>query len=425
MGNRIVLTTYGSLGDLHPYMAIALELQQRGHHPVIATHELYRSKVEAEGLEFYPIRPDIASGNTEQAQEIVRRAMHPTDGTQYVIRELILPYLRNSYEDLIQAVSGADLLVTHPITYAGPIVAEKTGIRWVSSVLAPLSFLSAYEKLVLPNKSGFTSLKPLGSLINGALLYLGKLSIRSWSEPVRRLRDELELPRGKDPLFEGQHSPHLVLALFSQVFAQPQPDWPKPSCVTGFPFYDHQDKAELTPELSEFLDAGSPPLVFTLGSSAVMDAGNFYTESAIAAKNLGHRAVLLIGQDQRNKLPKSLLSDDITTFDYAPYSKLFPRSIAIVHQGGIGTTAQALRSSRPMLIMPYSIDQPDNAARAEKLGVARTIKRTEYNAVTAATELKQLLNNPKYIEQATKVGQQIQLENGTKTACDAIEARFN
>jgi UDP:flavonoid glycosyltransferase YjiC (YdhE family) len=99
--------------------------------------------------------------------------------------------------------------------------------------------------------------------------------------------------------------------------------------------------------------------------------------------------------------------------------------MAIVHQGGIGTTAQALRSGRPMLIMPYSIDQPDNAARAERLGVARTIKRTEYNAVTAAAELKQLLNNPKYTEQATKVGQQIQLENGVKTACNAIEARSN
>ena len=143
MGNRIVLSTYGSLGDLHPYMAIALELQQRGHHPVIATHELYRSKVEAEGLEFYSIRPDIASGNAEQAQEIIKRAMHPTDGTQYVIRELILPYLKDSYEDLMQAVSGADLLITHPITYAGPIVAEKTGIRWASSyVSSALIFVS-------------------------------------------------------------------------------------------------------------------------------------------------------------------------------------------------------------------------------------------------------------------------------------------
>ncbi|MBW4636877.1 MAG: glycosyltransferase [Gloeocapsa sp. UFS-A4-WI-NPMV-4B04] len=425
MGNRIVLTTYGSLGDLHPYMAIALELQQRGHHPVIATHELYRSKVEAEGLEFYSIRPDIASGNTEQAQEIIKRAMHPNKGTEYIIRELILPYLKDSYEDLMQAVSGADLLVTHPITYAGPIVAEKTGIRWVSGVLAPSSFLSAYDPPVLTTQSGQTSLKSLGPLINSFLLHLAKLSVRSWSEPVRRLRAELSLSQSKNPVFEGQHSPHLVLALFSQVFAQPQLDWPKQTCVTGFPFYDRQDKAELTSELSEFLNAGSPPIVFTLGSSAVLDAGNFYTESAIAAKELGHRAVLLIGQDQRNKLRKSLLSDDITTFDYAPYSKIFPRSLAIVHQGGIGTTVQALRSGRPMLIMPYSIDQPDNAARAERLGVARTIKRTEYNAVTDAAELKQLLNNPKYTERATEVGQQIQLENGVKTARDAIEARLN
>lgn len=425
MSNRIVLTTYGSLGDLHPYMAIALELQQRGHQPVIATHEIYRSKVEAESLEFYSIRPDIASGNTEQAQEIIKRAMHPNKGTEYIIRELILPYLKDSYEDLIQAVSGADLLVTHPITYAGPIVAEKTGIRWVSGVLGPSSFWSAYDPPVLTTQSGQTSLKPLGSLINGALLYLGKLSVRSWSEPVRRLRAELGLPSGKNPIFEGQHSPHLVLALFSQVFAQPQPDWPKPSCVTGFAFYDRQDKSELTPELSEFLNAGSPPIVFTLGSAAVMDAGNFYTESAIAAKELGHRAVLLIGQDQRNKPPESLLFEDIAAFDYAPYSKIFPRSIATVHSGGIGTTAQALRSGRPMLIMPYANDQPDNAARAECLGVARTIKRTDYNAVTAAAELKQLLNNPKYTERATKVGQQIQSENGVKTACDAIEARFN
>lgn len=425
MSNRIVLSTYGSLGDLHPYMAIALELQQRGHHPVIATHKLYRSKVEAESLEFYPIRPDLYNGDFEQAQEIIKRATHPTKSIEYIIRELVLPYLKDSYEDLFQAVSGADLLITHPLTYAGPIVAEKTGIPWVSSILTPLSFLSVYDPSVRSTRSGQTSLKSLGPLINRLLLHLVKFSIRSWSEPVRQLRAELGLPKGKNLLFEGQHSPHLVLALFSQVFAQPQLDWPKSSCVTGFPFYDRQDKSELNPELSEFLNADSPPIVFTLGSSAVMDAGNFYTESALVAKELGHRAVLLIGKDQRNKPPESLLSEDIAAFDYAPYSEIFPRSIAIVHSGGIGTTAQALRSGRPMLIMPYANDQPDNAARAERLGVARTIKRTDYNAVTAATELKQLLNNPKYTERATNVGQQIQSENGVKTACDAIEARFN
>jgi UDP:flavonoid glycosyltransferase YjiC (YdhE family) len=292
-------------------------------------------------------------------------------------------------------------------------------------VLAPLSFLSAYDPSVLPTQSGQISLRPLGPFINGLLLYLAKRSIRSLDEPIQQLRTKLGLPKGKAPLFEDQYSPNLVLALFSQVFAQPQPDWPKQTCITGFPFYDYQDKPELTPELSEFLDAGSPPIIFTLGSSAVMDAGNFYIESAIAAKKLGHRAVLLIGKDQHNKPPQSLLSENIAAFDYAPYAKLFSRSIAIVHQGGIGTTAQALRSGRPMLIMPYSHDQPDNAARVERLGVGRTIERTRYTNAQAAAELKQLLTNSKYTQRATEIGKQIQLENGVKKACEAIEARLN
>ena len=155
----------------------------------------------------------------------------------------------------------------------------------------------------------------------------------------------------------------------------------------------------------------------------MLDAGSFYLESALAAKRLGHRAVLLTGQDLGN-VPQSLLSENIVAFDYAPYSELFGRATAIVHQGGIGTTAQALRSGRPMLVMPYSYDQPDNAARAERLGVARTIARDSYTAEQAATELKHLLTDPSYAARAASVGKQIQAENGVQVACDLIEARL-
>ena len=263
----------------------------------------------------------------------------------------------------------------------------------------------------------------LNPLINSAIINFSKLFLGSWSEPIRKLRADLGLKQVEEPLFEGKHSPELVLALFSKIFAQPQSDWLKQTCVTGFPFYDHQDKAELSSELSEFLDAGSPPIVFTLGSAAVRNAGNFYIESAIAAKQLGHRAVLLLGENKHN-FPQNLLSENIAAFDYAPYSLIFPRSKAIVHQGGIGTTAQALRAGCPMLIMPYSHDQPNNAARAERLGVARTIKRGEYTAESAVVELKQLLDNSKYTKRATEVGRQIQVEDGVRTACDAIEAQL-
>lgn len=424
MSKRIVITTYGSLGDLYPYLAIAVELKRRGYSVAIATSEVYRALVTAENLDFYTVRPDLPHINTEEAKKEIEQVMDAQKGTEFVLRQLILPYIKDSYNDLMQAVDGADLLITHPISFAGALLAQKIGMRWISSVLSPISFLSAYDPPVLGNNISRIRLGLFSNLVNSFLMYAGKLSIFPWSSPIQQLRNELGLPPVKDPFFQDQHSPDLVLALFSQVFAQPQKDWYKNTCVTGFPFYDRQ-AAELSPELLEFLNAGSPPIVFTLGSAAVNDAGNFYIESAIAAKQVGCRAVLLVGEDKRNQLPENLLSKDIATFSYAPYSKIFPYASVIVHQGGIGTTAEALRSGRPMLVIPYSHDQPDNAARAQRLDVARIIKRTNYQAIAVAAELQQLLHEPKYARQAAIIGQQIRSENGVHTACDRIEACLN
>ncbi len=111
----------------------------------------------------------------------------------------------------------------------------------------------------------------------------------------------------------------------------------------------------------------------------------------------------------------------IVAFDYAPYSQIFPRAAGIVHQGGVGTTAQVLRAGVPHLIMPYSHVQPDNAARCERLGVARTIDREKYNAETAAKELRELLSDLSYKSKAVKAKKIVESEHGTKMACDAIE----
>ena len=225
-------------------------------------------------------------------------------------------------------------------------------------------------------------------------------------EPWHRLRAEIGLPpTSENPLFEGQHAPTLVLAMFSKVFAAKQSDWPNQTVITGFPFYDQDGEAGLSPELLRFLDSGPAPIVFTLGSSAVMDAGNFYEDSAAAAKILSRRAVLLVGKDPRNRPPS--LPEGVVAFDYAPFSEIFPRAAAIVHQGGIGTTAQAMRSGRPMLVMPYAHDQPDNADRLVRLGIARSISRHRYTPDRAAAELRHLLDNPAYSERAVQVGKQV------------------
>src|SRR5262249_33662355 len=150
---------------------------------------------------------------------------------------------------------------------------------------------------------------------------------------------------------------------------------------------------------------GPPPLVFTLGTSAVHDAGQFYVHSVAAVKLLGRRVVLLVGKNTLNR-PGSL-PDGIVAFEYAPFSELFPRAAAIVHQGGIGTTAQAMRSGRPMLVMPYAHDQPDNAGRVTRLGIARTISRNRYTPDRAAAELRPLVDNPAYSKRAAEVGRQI------------------
>jgi UDP:flavonoid glycosyltransferase YjiC (YdhE family) len=224
-------------------------------------------------------------------------------------------------------------------------------------------------------------------------------------------------PEG-NPLVDG-HSPSLVLALFSKRLADRQPDWPPQTVVTGFPFLEQEGGSGLPAALARFLDAGPPPLVFTLGSSAVWDAGPFYQHSAAATQRLGRRAVLLVGRATGNRPAE--LPEGVVACDYAPFAELFPRAAAVVHQGGIGTTGRALQAGCPMLVMPFTHDQPDNAERVRRLGVARTIFRRRYTPARAAAELGSLLEEPAYARRASEVGEQVRQEDGVTAACDALE----
>lgn len=413
---KIILNTFGSFGDIHPYMAIAMELQNRGHQPVIATSDLYREKIETAGLKSVPVRPNLPPPQ-QQDQDLMERVMEPRTGPKFLLEEIIFASLRESYSDLLDVVTGADLLLTHPAAPAGPLVARKTGMPWISTVLAPLSFFSAYDLPVPPYWPWLHKLKLFGPVAMSSLLNLVKGSYRP--ESVEKLRAELELADFGNPLFEGQHSPDCVLALFSSIFASPQPDWPAQTAVTGFAFYDGHRELEMPLELEQFLDDGAPPIIFTLGSSAVWVARDFFQESIAAAKLLGRRAVLLIG-DERN-LPQSSLPSSIIAVNYAPYETLLPRGAVMVHHGGIGTTSQGLRAGLPTLIVPFAFDQPDNAAHAARLGASRTLSRKRYNARNVARELEILLTKRQYAAAAKKVAEQLRSEKGTANACELIE----
>ncbi|HEY6987612.1 MAG TPA: glycosyltransferase [Bryobacteraceae bacterium] len=416
---RIVLNPFGSLGDLHPYLAIAIELQRRGHTAVIATSEVYRSKVQAEGVGFAPVRPD--AGELLGNAALMDKIMHPRRGSEYLIRDYLLPQVGNAYEDLNAACDGADLLVTHVAGYAGPIVAEARNLPWISVALQPAIFFSTYDPSVLASAPWLRHLHNLGRWPFAALHALIKWHVQLWTGPIVRLRRKLGLPATSiNPVLEG-FSPFGTLALFSARFARPQPDWPANVRMCGFVFYDKRD-AEGAPDrgLAEFLKSGPPPVLFTLGSSAVMRPGAFYEESAAAARKLGIRALLLAG----NYAPQQSSSEVYVT-DYASYSEIMSRVAASVHSGGVGTCAQAMRSGRPMLVVPWSHDQPDNAERLRNLGVSRTIERSRYTAATASPELDRLLNEPSYETAATQIARELAKEDGLSAACDSLEAALS
>lgn len=416
-----MFTTFGSLGDLHPYLAIALELRSRGHDPVIATSPVYRQRVESLGLKFWPVRPD----RIEQAGDpsMMDRLRDTRRSPDQVFRDMFMPSLWESYLDTLDAAVGADLLVSHPLAFATSLVAERTGVPWVSSVLQPLALFSAYDPPALGPTALVSGLLALGPAVHRPIVRGAKWSLRGWSEPWHELRAEIGLPpTDRNPLFEGQHSPLLVLALFSHLFGKRQPDWPEQTVVTGFPFHD-EGEPHLPPRLARFLDAGPPPIVFTLGTSAVAQAGAFYTQSAEAAAMLGERAVLLTGSDPRNR-PR-VLPPGVIAVDYVPYAALFPHAAAVVHQGGIGTTAQAMRAGRAMLVVPFAHDQPDNARRVSRLRIGRTLSRRSYTAERVAAKLNQILHDRRCAARAARAGAVVRAETGVAAACDAIEETVN
>jgi UDP:flavonoid glycosyltransferase YjiC (YdhE family) len=413
VSKRIVITCWGSHGDLFPYIGLALALKRRGHSPVVATMPLYQPNVERENLEFAAVGPTVDVTDLG----LFERVMDPGKGSEVIVRELLLPKLRDTYEQLAKAAAGADFVVSHPICYATPVFAERERLPWVSTTLAPMLFFSRTDPSVMPMLPRINSVPLIGPWLARQALELARRTTRAWMQPVARLRRELGLDEGAHPLFEGQFSPFGTLALHSRLLATPQPDWPPNVTITGCVFYNGPDA--LDARLENFLAAGPPPVVFTLGTSAVGAAGRFYHESAAAVQKIGMRAVLLTGGIEQNQ-PEGL-PDTVLLVDRAPHQLLFPRVAAVVHQVGAGTLGQALRSGKPMLLVPHGHDQFDNAFRTVKLGVARTLFPKQYTAERVARELATVLD-ASYRRRAEEAAAVVRQEGGAEAAATAIEA---
>jgi rhamnosyltransferase subunit B len=426
---RVVLTTLGSFGDLHPFVAVALALEARGVEAVVATSEAYREKIEAEGLAFRSYAPtpgellqDTGLSEADVVRKIARSA------AAFIVDKVVTPYIERSYADLACAMQGADLVVTSSFSVVARLAAEKLRLPTVSLLLSPSVILSAEEPSEYVEAPWLRPLRQsFGAGAAKLALDLGRQRSRWQTRKLSQFRRRLGLPIPPgDEVLDGPLRADWIAALYSPLLGDLPPEAPENSLIAGFTFYDSETGAPAAaPEgLTSFLDEGPPPLVFTLGSIAVYAAGDFYEVAAAAARELGRRAVLLVGAEAKARLD-GLSSPDLIVASYAPHSLVFPRAAAVIHHGGIGTVAQALRAGRPQLVCPMLGDQADNARRLVELGVARRLDHKRFSLERAVEAIGAVLADEALARAAKSHADIVAREDGAAVVADGVVKRLD
>jgi rhamnosyltransferase subunit B len=419
LSKRIVLATCGTLGDLRPYIAVAQALQARGHSVALGSSESYRDLVCAARVEFFALSPNLAGFYSDPVLQ--KKALRPLRGTEFIIRKIVLPALSESYEDLFEAARNADLIVGHFLAYAVPLVAEKLRIPWLQVYLHPMNLLSRYDPPTISNsKVGMSISSMMPGMVQ--LGYRAAASLTSsWMKPVEQLRKSVGLPPSRyHPLMESS-SRYGTMGWFPQALVAPQPDWPSNLSITGYPFLKGENGEPVirNDELDHFLRERRP-IIFTLGSTAVLQPDAFYTISSEVSQKLGV-AALLIGASSQGRDSERRYSSDVRTISYLPYDYAFPFSRVVVHHGGMGSIAQALRAGKQMLVVPFAWDQPDNAERIRRMGTGSVISRSKYRPEVVYRTLRRMINDQDAELKARSLGAAVSCEAGVENAADFIE----
>ncbi len=420
---KILLVTFGSLGDLYPFVALGQALQREGFAVVVATSETYREFVLEEGLGFVAIRPDVQEATQRLGMDLgeIARRMSADDG--FLFQKLVFPFLREAYVQLYAASENAVAVVAHSIAFAAHAVAEKRGLPLFVATLSPMMLYSAYAPPLGP-RAPFVAAprRPLALAYNRALLRGYAWAAALWAAPLGKFRRGLGLPRrGGFELFAGAAPGVKTIALHSKLLAPPQPDHSPDILIAGQIFHDRgpQEDENEARALEQFLARGPAPVVFTLGSFVAQSGGGHYRACMEAAACLGLRAVVLAHGDDVELLRENAPAGAFVA-SYVRHAALFPRVRLIAHHGGVGTSAQALRAGKPQLVTPFLADQPDNAARLARLGVARLLDGRAITADKLVRELRILLEAPDYALRAQEAAGVIAKEDGAAVAARGI-----
>ena len=409
----VVVAALGSAGDVHPNVALAVALRQRGHRVLLVAASVFESLARRAGLEFVGLGTDSDFLGTIHDPAL----WHPYRAFSVVVKRLILPFMQPVYEVIErQAKSGDTLVVASSMAFGARIANEKLGVPLATIHMQPIMLRTVYA----PPVFGFPDI--LGHLPRVLrrpyLRAADRFAIDSLLAPeVNAFRASLGLAPAHRFLDRWFHSPQLIIGLFPDWFAPPQPDWPPNVHLTGFPLYDEGDSRPPQDGLTEFLDTGEAPVVFTAGSAMAQDR-EFFRVSVDVCRASGRRALLLTQFPEQ--LPGQLPSG-IRRFDYVPFSQVLPRAAAFVHHGGIGTVAQGLAAGVPQLVVPLAHDQPDNAVRVRRLGVGDMLLPKEYKTGTVLERLNDVLKSPAIKESCRRCARDLATGNTLETACLLIE----
>jgi rhamnosyltransferase subunit B len=408
---NILLIPIGSAGDVHPFVGLGLALRRRGHAVRVITNAHFESLIRRVGLNYDEL------GTRQHAQAIEDPDLwHPIKGFVLLTRS-VLPLVPLVYE-AIQAryQVGDTVVVASTLAFGARVAQERLGINLATVHLQPAVFRSEFQAPVLP---GMLMPDWAPRLWKRLLYRFGDALIvdRLLAPGLNSFRAKLGLPAVRHLFDRWWHSPQRVIGLFPPWYAAPQPDWPPQTRLTGFPLYDERGVEPVPAEVSAFLDGGEPPVVFTPGS-AMQHGRDFFAASVAACRLLGRRGLLLTRF--REQVPAGL-PDGVRHFDYIPFSVVLPRAAAVVHHGGIGTSAQGLAAGIPQLVMPMGFDQLDNAARLVRLGVGQLLRPGAYRGQAVAAALRRLLEAPAVAERCRAVAGQFGHGKPLEETCDLIE----
>jgi rhamnosyltransferase subunit B len=425
---RIVLTAFGSHGDINPFIALALGLKAEGFEPVLASSETYRQKINSEGLAFCAVRPTLEQllhDTGLSPAELARKLM--TKHLEFMIETTVTPYLDQAFADLKEIMAGADLVVASSLDLAGRLVAEKFDIPLVSVLLSPMLFYSADDPPSFIDVQWLPRVRAIfGRAATKVCIDIIRAQVRRMLHRVNELRATIGLPAtDRVELLDGLMRGVIIAGLYSPLLAKLPADVPSQSFIAGFTFYDKRGGGEiaLPAGLEKFLNTGSPPIVFTLGTMVAHDPAHFYDSSVDAARALGRRSVLLVAPELERAIAGKHAADDVYVAGYVPYSLVFPRAAVIVHHGGIGTIAQAMRAGKTQLVCPLLGDQVDNAERLRRIGIGKRIDLAKYTAKRAAEALRALVvedGKPALI--AARLAPMIAVEDGVAALVAKIVA---